>query len=246
MDELSSLLLGGDGFVTKPYHTAILLAQIAALLKRAYPHQPDPALTWRGATLHLDRSQLTYQEATADLTRNELKILAYLFRHAGTICARGDLVSYLWDNQVYVDDNCPQRQHRSHPGEAGRHRPDGLHPDQAPPGVSDMNGPLYWKGQLPVILLQLAAMVGLALLLLLGGMNGDSVALILLLWALIAALWLVRGYVLRKRQLEALLELARQLPEAYLLGEVMPAPTRADDQVFYHCSARPAGPCWSR
>lgn len=97
-----------------------------------------------------------------------------------------------------------------------------------------MNGPLYWKGQLPVILLQLAAMVGLALLLLLGGMNGDSVALILLLWALIAALWLVRGYVLRKRQLEALLELARQLPEAYLLGEVMPAPTRADDQVFYH------------
>ncbi len=36
-------------------------------------------------------------------------------------------------------------------------------------------------------------------------MNGDSVALILLLWALIAALWLVRGYVLRKRQLEALL-----------------------------------------
>ena len=24
-----------------------------------------------------------------------------------------------------------------------------------------MNGPLYWKGQLPVILLQLAAMVGL-------------------------------------------------------------------------------------
>lgn len=97
-----------------------------------------------------------------------------------------------------------------------------------------MNGPLYWKGQLPVILLQLAAMVGLALLLLLGGMNGDSVALILLLWALVAALWLVRGYVLRKRQLEALLELARQLPEAYLLGEVMPAPTRADDQVFYH------------
>ena len=91
MDELSSLLLGGDGFVTKPYHTAILLARIAALLKRAYPHQPDPALTWRGATLHLDRSQL--------------KILAYLFRHAGTICARGDLVSYLWDNQVYVDDN---------------------------------------------------------------------------------------------------------------------------------------------
>ncbi len=89
MDELSSLPAGGDGFVTKPYHTAILLARIAALLKRAYPHQPDPALTWRGATSTWTAAQLTYQEATADLTRNELKILAYLFRHAGTICARG-------------------------------------------------------------------------------------------------------------------------------------------------------------
>ena len=96
MDELSSLLLGGDGFVTKPYHTAILLARIAALLKRAYPHQPDPALTWRGATLHLDRSQLTYQEATADLTRNELKILAYLFRHAGTWCPTCGTTRSMW------------------------------------------------------------------------------------------------------------------------------------------------------
>lgn len=72
-----------------------------------------------------------------------------------------------------------------------------------------MNGPLYWKGQLPVILLQLAAMVGLALLLLLGGMNGDSVALILLLWALSPPCGWCGGMFCRKRQLEALLELAR-------------------------------------
>ena len=96
-----------------------------------------------------------------------------------------------------------------------------------------MSGATYWKGQVPVLLLQLAGMAALAFLLLLGGVNGDSVALFLLLWALVAALWMVRGYVVRKRQLDALLTLADQLPEAYLLGEVMPAPTRADDQVYY-------------
>ena len=37
MDELNSIMLGGDAFITKPYNTAILLAKIAALLKRAYP-----------------------------------------------------------------------------------------------------------------------------------------------------------------------------------------------------------------
>ena len=35
----------------------------------------------------------------------ELKIMYYLFEHAGTICTRADLIEYLWDNQLYVDDN---------------------------------------------------------------------------------------------------------------------------------------------
>lgn len=35
MDELNSIMLGGDAFLTKPYHTAILVAKIASLLKRA-------------------------------------------------------------------------------------------------------------------------------------------------------------------------------------------------------------------
>ena len=29
MDELNSIMLGGDAFITKPYNTAILLAKIA-------------------------------------------------------------------------------------------------------------------------------------------------------------------------------------------------------------------------
>ena len=33
MDELNSIMLGGDAFITKPYNTAILLAKIASLLE---------------------------------------------------------------------------------------------------------------------------------------------------------------------------------------------------------------------
>lgn len=36
MDELNSIMLGGDAFLSKPYNPAILLAKIAALLRRAY------------------------------------------------------------------------------------------------------------------------------------------------------------------------------------------------------------------
>lgn len=105
MDELNSIMLGGDAFIKKPYNTAILLAKIASLLKRAYPAEEQACLSYQSAILHLNSGKIEYAGRQADLTKNELKILYYLFKHAGTICARADLVEYLWDNRVYVDDN---------------------------------------------------------------------------------------------------------------------------------------------
>ena len=105
MDELNSIMLGGDAFITKPYHTAILLAKIASLLKRVYSVQQSEQIACRGAVLHLESSSLDYDGQSVELTKNELKILYYLFKNVGKICARGDLVEFLWDNQLYVDDN---------------------------------------------------------------------------------------------------------------------------------------------
>lgn len=105
MDELNSIMLGGDAFITKPYHTAILLAKIASLLKRACPGGRSESLCWQGAALHPESSTLEYEGKKAELTKNEMRILHYLFCHAGEICARADIIEYLWDNQMYVDDN---------------------------------------------------------------------------------------------------------------------------------------------
>lgn len=105
MDELNSIMLGGDAFITKPYHTAILLAKIASLLKRAYPVLQSEQMAYGGAVLHLEASSLGYDGQSVELTKNELKILYYLFKNAGKICSRGDLMEFLWDNQLYVDDN---------------------------------------------------------------------------------------------------------------------------------------------
>lgn len=105
MDELNSIMLGGDAFITKPYNTAILLAKIASLLRRAYPVQQSEQMACGGAVLRLESSSLDYNGQSVELTKNELKIIYYLFKNAGKICARGDLVEFLWDNQLYVDDN---------------------------------------------------------------------------------------------------------------------------------------------
>ena len=58
MDELNSILLGGDAFITKPYNTAILLAKISSLMKRAYPIEQIERLNWQRAILHLESSTI--------------------------------------------------------------------------------------------------------------------------------------------------------------------------------------------
>ena len=105
MDELNSIMLGGDAFITKPYNTAILLAKIASLLKKAYPAQQREQIAYGDAVLHMESSSLDYHGQSVELTKNELKILYYLFKNGGKICSRGDMIEYLWDNQLYVDDN---------------------------------------------------------------------------------------------------------------------------------------------
>lgn len=105
MDELNSIMLGGDAFITKPYNTAILLAKIAALLKRTSFSPQTEIFTWNGAALHIESGMIEYKGQKAELTKNESKILYYLFKNAGKICSRTDIVDFLWDNQLYVDDN---------------------------------------------------------------------------------------------------------------------------------------------
>jgi two-component system response regulator protein BraR/BceR len=105
MDELNSIMLGGDDFITKPYNTSILLARIASLLKRAYPSGQAETMTYKDVTLYLESSRVEFQKLSVELTKNELKILAFLYRNSGKIVPRADLVEYLWDNQLYVDDN---------------------------------------------------------------------------------------------------------------------------------------------
>ncbi len=105
MDELNSIMLGGDAFITKPYNTAILLAKISALLRRAYASDGQEVLTCHDVCLHLEGSFVEHDGQRAELTKNEVKILYYLFSHAGTICSRNDMIDFLWDSRLYVDDN---------------------------------------------------------------------------------------------------------------------------------------------
>ena len=82
-------------FITKPYNPAILLAKIAALLKKAY-RSPAKQKFMREATLHLESSMIEYK-GQKELTKNELKILYYLLRTPEKI--RSEMILWIFLGQ---------------------------------------------------------------------------------------------------------------------------------------------------
>lgn len=106
IDELMGITLGGDDFITKPYNTQILLARIHSLLKRAYPNEKNSdTIEHNKLKLHILSSTMEYNNTFLELTKNELKILHYLITHKGKILSRMDIMEYLWDNSMFINDN---------------------------------------------------------------------------------------------------------------------------------------------
>ncbi|OOM80602.1 response regulator protein GraR [Clostridium puniceum] len=106
MDEIMSMNLGADDFVTKPYNTQILLARITAVLRRTSGNNLDYEIVeHKGLKLNITNGSISFSESKVDLTKNELKILHCLMKNRECIVSREDLMDYLWNSDLYVDDN---------------------------------------------------------------------------------------------------------------------------------------------
>ncbi len=112
MDELTGMLKGGDDYIMKPYQPPILLARIAAVLKRTKGAFPKGNFfgetllySHKGVELDLSRCSLRVGKERAELTKNEMKILHRLVLQPGQYVSRMDLIEYLWENQIFIDDN---------------------------------------------------------------------------------------------------------------------------------------------
>ena len=106
MDELKGIMLGGDDYLEKPYNVPILLARIQNLLNRTYQKEnKESKIEYKGVVLDILKSTIKYQEKEIELTKTEIKTLYYLLQHKDIIVPRADIINYLWDNEVYADDN---------------------------------------------------------------------------------------------------------------------------------------------
>lgn len=106
MSETNSMLMGGDDYITKPYHPSVLLARISAVLKRSGRSKTDATLLkYKGVSLDTRAYKVSTDNQAVELSKNEFKLLHYLFLHQSEVVSRLDLIEYLWDNDVFIDDN---------------------------------------------------------------------------------------------------------------------------------------------
>ncbi len=106
MDELMSMNLGADDFVSKPYNTQILLARIAALLKRSGgSSNTSKYLIYNNFKINLSNATISWEDKEIELTKNEIKILSCLIENKGSIVSREILMEYLWKSDYFVDDS---------------------------------------------------------------------------------------------------------------------------------------------
>ena len=107
MDELMSMNLGADDFVTKPYNTQILLARIASIMKRTYSgiEGETEIFNCRGLKYNMSTSEVSFKDEVEELTKNESKVLNILIRNKGKIVSRDNIIKALWQSNEFIDDN---------------------------------------------------------------------------------------------------------------------------------------------
>ncbi|MBP5378362.1 MAG: response regulator transcription factor [Ruminococcus sp.] len=102
-DEVLSMSYGADDYITKPYNPTILLLRISAVLKRAAG--TAAVQSYNGLQVNDAKGCLTDGSRELILTKNEMIIFRFMLDRRGAIVTRDELMTALWDNDEFVNDN---------------------------------------------------------------------------------------------------------------------------------------------
>ena len=106
MNIIMAINMGADDFIPKPVDAMVLNAKVNAILRRTYEITSNSqTVDFYGATLHLSDYTVTYSSKRTELTKNEFRILQILLDNRGKIVSRDTLMTHLWQNDIYVEEN---------------------------------------------------------------------------------------------------------------------------------------------
>ncbi len=106
MNIVMAMNMGGDDFIAKPFDMSVLMAKVAALLRRTYDFGSDMMIIeHKGAFLNVSDNTLTYNGEKIPLSKNEYRILLTLMENKCHVVSRERLMQRLWETDQFVDEN---------------------------------------------------------------------------------------------------------------------------------------------
>jgi DNA-binding response OmpR family regulator len=106
IDEALGLELGADDYVTKPVRTRVLLARVAALLRRqvmrAGPQEVASLVRTGDLVLDVERLEARYKGAPLSLTLTEFRLLEALARRPGIVLSRDRILEIILGDESVV------------------------------------------------------------------------------------------------------------------------------------------------
>lgn len=99
LDKVLGLELGADDYMTKPFSLRELVARIKAILRRTQPISDqvhNDQISIGKLQIYFERFEAYSEGEPVKMSHKEFEILAYLYRHAGHIVSRDDILDAVW------------------------------------------------------------------------------------------------------------------------------------------------------
>ena len=104
-DIIVGLSLGADDYVTKPFSMKVLMARVAAVLRRKASAEPAQAMLTAGpVVIDQAKHEVMVSGRPVNLTTTEFKLLTAIFSARGRVMSRDQLMDRAMGADVFVTD----------------------------------------------------------------------------------------------------------------------------------------------
>ena len=106
MNQVLGLGFGADSYLTKPFHTSVLIQTARALIRRSQVYSRDKSSELRVGPFRMDLLKMEcYKDGELLLfTGRELRLFRFLLENPGQVFSKEQLYRQIWNDAV-VDDN---------------------------------------------------------------------------------------------------------------------------------------------
>jgi two-component system response regulator RegX3 len=105
-DIVTGFNAGADDYISKPFSLREVMVRVEAVLRRTGKNPGDVEIRFRDIFFDGKNLIAEYQNQTLELTRKEIDIIAYLFRHRDRIVSKKELLTEVWQ---YADADIETR-----------------------------------------------------------------------------------------------------------------------------------------